>query len=96
MSLLPGLADLFGTIPAWLLTLSPVLGFLVSLLVAVRTKPGPTSLLLGIGLSLMFMVLFSKQAFMNYYSLMGAALLLAVIIWPRDNPIPEPTAKSAA
>lgn len=92
MSLLPGLTDAFGTIPEWLLTLSPILGLLVSLLVAVRTKPGPTAFLLGIGLSLMVMVLLSKQAFMNYYFLMGAAMLLAVVVWPRDDPIPEPKA----
>jgi hypothetical protein len=92
MSLLPGLTDLVGPIPEWLLMLSPVLGLLVSLLIALRTRPGVTAFALGIGFSLMFMVLLSKQAFMNYYFLMGAAMLLAVITWPRDNPIPDPKA----
>lgn len=91
LSLLPGLAQLFGPLPEWLLTVSPLIGLMVSLLVALRTRPGATAFLLGIGLSLLVTVLLSKQAFMNYYSLIGAALLLAVITWPSDDPIPEPT-----
>lgn len=91
LSLLPGLAQLFGPLPEWLLTVSPLIGLVVSLLVALRTRPGATAFLLGIGLSLLVTVLLSKQAFMNYYFFSGAALLLAVITWPRDDPIPERT-----
>lgn len=87
LSLLPGLTHMFGPFPDWLLTMSLLIGLLVSLLVALRTKPGVTAFLLGVGLSLLFTVLLSKQAFMNYYFLIGAALLFAVITWSRDDPI---------
>lgn len=89
ISLLPGLTDLFGPLPDWLLAISPLVGLVVSLLVAVRAKPGATAFALGVGLSLLVTVLLSKQAHLNYYFPVGAALLLAVITWPRDNPIPE-------
>lgn len=92
ISLLPGLDALVGPLPDWLLAVSPLVGLAVSGLVAVRTKPGATALALGVGLSLLVTVLLAKQAHMNYFLLIGAALLLAVITWPRDNPIPDPKA----
>ncbi len=87
MSLLPGLADAFGELPGWFVSgPSLVLGLLVSGLVAWRTRPGPTALALGVGLSLLVTVLFSKQAFPNYFYFAGAALILAVTTWPQDEP----------
>ncbi|MEO5664772.1 MAG: hypothetical protein ABIR39_16000 [Nocardioides sp.] len=89
MSLLPGLDDWLGPLPAWVLAAAPLAGLVASLIVAVRARPGPTAFALGVGLSLLVTVLLSKQAHMNYYYLAGAALLLAVITWPRDDPMPE-------
>lgn len=87
ISLLPGLVDLFGPLPEWLLAISPLVGLAVSMLVAVRAKPGATAFALGVGLSLLVTVLLSKQAHLNYYFPVGVALLLAVITWERDDPI---------
>jgi len=91
ISLLPGLDDLVGPLPEWLLAASPLVGLVVSILVALRSKPGSTAFALGVGLSLLVTVLLSKQAHLNYYFPIGVALLLAVITWERDDPIPEPT-----
>lgn len=90
LSLLPGLDDQFGPLPGWLLAISPLVGLAVSLVVALRTKPGATAFALGVGLSLLVTVLVSKQAHLNYFFPVGVALLLAVITWDRDDPIPEP------
>lgn len=92
MSLLPGLDDIVGPLPEWLLAVSPLVGLVVSILVALRSKPGATAFALGVGLSLLVTVLLSKQAHLNYFFPVGVALLLAVITWPRDNPIPDPKA----
>jgi Glycosyltransferase family 87 len=90
MSLLPGLEDVFGDLPGWFIAgPSLVLGLLVSALVAWRTRPGPTALALGMGLSLLLTVLFSKQAFPNYFGFIGTVLALAVTTWPRDDPRPQ-------
>lgn len=80
--------------PVWsrLLTWSPLIGLAVSLVIALRTRPGPTAFALGVGLSLLVTVLLSKQASVNYYGLAGTALLLAVITWREDDPIPGPGA----
>ena len=88
ISLLPALDQLLGGVPDWISVVAPVLGLLVSVLVALRTRPGPTAFALGVGLSLLFTVLISKQAHMNYYFLLGSALTFAVITWPTDDPIP--------
>jgi hypothetical protein len=96
ISLLPGLQARFGDIPGWMLDVAPVLGAAVSLLVVLRTKAGPTAFAMGCGLSLLVTMLFAKQAFMNYYELAGSALLLAVITWDHDDPIPDPTPETEA
>lgn len=89
MSLLPGLRRELGTIPAWVPALAPGLGFIVSALVAARTRPGRTAFALGMGLSLLITVLLSKQGHMNYFFLAGGALLLAAVTWREDDPIPH-------
>lgn len=89
MSLLPGLDNQFGPLPEWLLAISPLVGLVVSLVIALRTKPGATAFALGVGLSLLVTVLLSKQAHLNYFFPVGVALLLAVITWDRDNPLPR-------
>lgn len=87
ISLLPGLDAHLGPLPEWLLAVSPLVGLAVSVMVAVRTKPGVTAFALGVGLSLLVTVLLSKQAHLNYYYPVGIALMFAVITWQRDDPI---------
>lgn len=87
LSVLPSIKDALGEPPAWMLVLLTLLGLAVSALVAARTRPGPTSFALCVGLGLLASVLFAKQAFANYYLLCGAALLLAGITWPEDDPV---------
>lgn len=67
--------------------MSPLAGLAISIVVAVRTRPGPTAFALGVGLSLLVTVLLSKQAHLNYYYPVGIALMFAVITWQRDGPI---------
>lgn len=86
VSLLPGLSRLLGGLPGWALQVSPVLGLVVSALVAWRTRPGATAFALGVGLSLLVTVLTSKVGFMNYYSFIGAAFTFAVVTWTTDDP----------
>lgn len=87
VSLLPGLSQLLGGLPGWVLEVSPFVGLVVSALVAWRTRPGPTAFALGVGLSLLVTVLTSKVGFMNYYSFIAAALVLATVTWTTDDPV---------
>ncbi|WP_415839401.1 glycosyltransferase 87 family protein, partial [Nocardioides zeicaulis] len=73
VSLLPGLKALLGGLPDWAVQVSPVIGLLVSALVAWRTRPGATAFAIGVALSLLVTVLTSKVGFMNYYYFIGAA-----------------------
>lgn len=87
VSLLPGLDQLLGGLPGWALEVSPFVGLVVSALVAWRARPGATAFALGVGLSLLVTVLTSKVGFMNYYSFIGAAFVLAVVTWTTDDPV---------
>lgn len=86
VSLLPGIQAVAGSLPSWVTVASPVLGLVVSALVARRTRPGATSFVLCMGLGLLVTVIFAKQAFVNYYAFIGAVLLLAGVSWPQDDP----------
>ncbi|RYB95527.1 hypothetical protein EUA93_14955 [Nocardioides oleivorans] len=86
VSLLPALQEAVGELPGWLTTVSSLTGIVVSALVAWRTRPGPTAFALCVGLGLLATVVLAKQAFVNYYSLIGAVLLLAGVGWPEDDP----------
>ena len=96
VSLLPGLKQLFGSLPHWLLVSAPAFGIATGAFVAWRTKPGATAFALGVGLALLVTVLFSKFGFMNYYYFIGSALLLASVTWPSDDPMLEPRQSSNA
>lgn len=52
-------------------------GFLVAVSFSVTSRPGAAEFATGIGLALLTTVLLSKQAFINYYFLVGGAFLLA-------------------
>jgi hypothetical protein len=99
VSLLPLLADVTGPLPSWLLGVLPIgVGLLVSVLVVRRLRAGATAYLLATGLPLLCTVLLSKQAFSNYYSFIGTALLAAAVLWPVDDPMAEedaPVARSS-
>ena len=87
LSLLPGLTQIFGPLPSWLQGVSVLVGFATSILIAWRTKPGPTAFALGVGLSLLVTIVLSKTAFLNYFAVAAAAMLLAVVTWPADDPL---------
>ena len=87
VSFLPALRAAVGDFPSWMLAVLPFGGFVVSGIVALRTSPGPTAFALCVGLGLLASVVLSKVGFVNYFMLIGAALLLAGITWPIDDPI---------
>lgn len=87
VSLLPTLREALGGIPVWLQGLLPFTGLAASALVAMRTAPGPTAFSLCVGLGLLVSVSVSKVGFVNYYMFIGAALLLAGVTWPADDPV---------
>jgi hypothetical protein len=86
VSVLAQLDARVGPVPHWTYVLSPAAGLATSALIVWRTRPGPTSVAIAVGLSLLVTLLLAKQAFMNYYLLAGTALLLAGIVWPTDDP----------
>jgi hypothetical protein len=82
VSLAVAWGNTFGRWPAWTYGLPPLMaGLAVSSLVAWRSRPGPASFSLGMGLSLLATVLLSKQAYGNYYMLIEIALVLGVVTW---------------
>ncbi|KRE94589.1 hypothetical protein ASG76_09215 [Nocardioides sp. Soil774] len=86
VSLLPFVQSVAGEIPSPLTTVSLLVGLVASALVAARAKPGPTAFALCVGLGLLATVVIAKQAFLNYYAMIGAVLLLAGVGWPADDP----------
>ncbi|CAB4952772.1 unannotated protein [freshwater metagenome] len=86
VSVLPALRLVVGDIPSVVAGLSLVAGLTVSALVALGTRPGPTAFSLCIGLGMLATVVIAKQAFLNYYALIGAVLLLSGVGWPSDDP----------
>jgi hypothetical protein len=84
ISLLVSAVETFGWPPAYLHGVLPlVAGFGVACLVAWRAPRTPAAFALGVGATLLATVLLSKQAYTNYYSLVGASLALGVAAWPR-------------
>ena len=90
VSLVVALGNRYGVPPAWLLNVLPFAGGLVaSGLVSWRGRGGSTTAAAAVGLGLFATVLVSKQAFVNYYSLVQAALIIALVTWPIDGPSAE-------
>ncbi len=61
-------------------------GGAIALAAAWRARPGPGSFAAALGLSLMATVLLSKQAFVNYYYLVGVAWLIASWVSLQQEP----------
>jgi hypothetical protein len=79
-----------GRPAAWVMSVLPfVAGLAVSGAVSWRLRPGPTAAAACVGLGFLASVLFSKQAFTNYFLLIEAALVLCCIAWPADPPTPR-------
>jgi hypothetical protein len=76
----PGPA-LFGVLPL-------TAGFLVAVVAAWRLRPGLPGFLTAMALSLLATTALSKQAFLNYYYLIGCLLLLAA--WTGGRGAPQP------
>ena len=71
-------------------------GLLVATLFAVKSRPGPAQYATGVGLALLTTVLLSKQAFLNYYFLIGGAFLVAAWAASADAVPPQPIAEDDA
>lgn len=89
ISLLPAASEAFGGIPDWMQGIFPFAGLVASAAVAVKTVPGATAFSLCVGLGLLVSVSVSKVGFVNYYVFIGAALLMAGVTWPVDDPLRE-------
>lgn len=54
-----------------------VAGFITAVVLAVQMRPGPAPFALSLAIALAVTVLLSKQAFLNYYCLVGGAIFIA-------------------
>jgi len=78
LSLLVSSVQQFGWPSPSVYSVLPVFaGVLVAVVFSYTTRPGPAQFAVGVGLSLLVTILLSKQAFINYYFLVGGAFLLA-------------------
>lgn len=93
ISLATDLVDAGLPVPVAALSVASVVaGLCVALLVRWRAPAGAAWLALGTGLALLATVLLSKQAFINYYFVIHAALVLALAARPRESrgtPVPD-------
>lgn len=78
LSLLVYSVERFGWPGPSVYSVLPLLaGVLVAVVYSLTTRPGPAEFAAGVGLALLVTVLLSKQAFINYYFLIGGAFLVA-------------------
>jgi len=78
LSLLVSSVAAFGWPGPSVYSVLPLLaGVLVAVIFSFTTRPGAAEFAVGIGLALLSTVLLSKQAFINYYFLIGGAFLIA-------------------
>lgn len=90
VTLTPAFERLLGRRPSWLEgPYGFALGAGVSLLVSWRCRPSASTMAAGVALSLAVSVLFSKQGHVNYWALIGGALLVAVAAHRPDGGKPE-------
>lgn len=88
-------ASIYGPLPL-------VAGFVTAVVLAMRMRPGPASFSLSLAIALAVTVLLSKQAFLNYYCLVGGAIFIAA--WsvaeqaqgPKDAGMPRANGERAA
>jgi hypothetical protein len=76
VSLLVSSVNTFGWPPTWTYAVLPFVGG------GLRTPPAFAA---AVGLTLLVTILLSKQAFMNYYFLVGGAFLIAAVAWPTQS-----------
>jgi hypothetical protein len=93
VSLLVSSVNTFGWPPTWTYAVLPFVGGgLTALALALRAPRTPPAFAAAVGLTLLVTILLSKQAFMNYYFLVGGAFLIAAVGWPTQpgpaNPPP--------
>jgi hypothetical protein len=80
-SLLVDLATTFGRPPTWMMSVLPLFGgFVVAWWAGRIQPPGATAVASGVGLSLLAVVLLSKQAYPNYYLTVFVAMTLAAVV----------------
>lgn len=97
LSLLTWPATVFGLhIPEVLGLLPLAAGFVTALLTARYLRPGTAGFLTAVSLSLLATTMVSKQAFLNYYFLVGALLLLAAWTMAGNSATPDPETETAA
>jgi len=78
LSLLVSIVQQFGWPSPSVYSVLPIFaGVLVAVVFSYTTRPGPAPFAVGVRLSLLVTILLSKQAFINYYFLVGGAFLLA-------------------
>lgn len=88
VSLLVSSVNAFGWPPPWTYGVLPFVGgALTALAVALLAPRTPPAFAASVGLTLLVTILFSKEAFMNYYFIVGGAFLIAAVAWPTE---PEP------
>jgi hypothetical protein len=81
----------FGWPPPWTFGVLPLAaGGLTALALALRAPRTPPAFAAAVGLTLLVTILLSKEAFMNYYFLVGGAFLIAAVAWPTQQPLPAP------
>jgi hypothetical protein len=68
-------------------------GLATALLIAWKAPRTPVTLATGFALCLLATVLLSKQAFVNYYALIAAALTISIATW---KPLSQPDNSAAA
>lgn len=86
-SLLVAIVEAAGWPPPSAFGLLPLAaGTVFALFLALRAPRAAATLVAAVGVSLLATVLLSKQAFVNYYVMVAAALVLAVAAWPVREP----------
>lgn len=94
-SLAVHIVNLGVPVAPWVLSIgSLAAGLAVAFWVRLRAPSGATWLALGMALSMLAMVLLSKQAFANYYMLIQGCLMAAVVVWPHELGAPIPDGES--
>lgn len=88
VSLLVSSVNAFGWPPPWTYGVLPLVGGgLTAIVLALRAPRTPAAFSAAVGLTMLVTILLSKQAFMNYYFLVGGAFLIAAVAWPTQQPL---------
>jgi hypothetical protein len=95
ISLLVSSVNAFGWPPPWTYGVLPLAGGgLTAIALALRAPRTPPAFAAAVGLTLLVTILLSKEAFMNYYFLVGGAFMIAAVAWPTQQPLTAPEQQS--